>query len=488
MISPVHPFTFVQKIELMKKQIIAVVCLLAFSNFGYSQSEFLERQAEKAKNKVANRVENKIDEGMDKTLDKTEEGIEDSVKGSKKDKKGSKSKNAPKDQDEQNSENSSNDSISSSSSTNNQQAENSSSNSSNPKNSETSPELKAYSKFDFVPGEKVIGMEQFEETSIGDFPLGWNTNSSAELVKLGDSEEKWLSLLQDGYFMPEFVTDLPENFTLEFDVFTRYRSSNILSYGFDICAMPNPRKDVATEIYSATAGFEFLWTSCMDGAWYNVYEKGEVTSKNHNLSVAKLGCTGDDYEGYSKVHFSIWRQKNRLRIYVNESKVVDIPYALLIENKYNAFRFKTTYMNYSSSDIKDEVMVSSVRYAVGAPDTRSKLITEGKLVSRGILFDVNSDKIKPESYGTLKEIGTVLKENPTLKVQIIGHTDSDGDEAKNLELSKKRAASVKQSLVSEFGISADQLTTDGKGESQPSDPNTSAAGKANNRRVEFVKL
>lgn len=471
----------------MKKQIIAVVCLLAFSNLGLSQSEFLERQAEKAKNKVANRVENKIDEGMDKTLDKTEEGIEESVKGSKKDKKGSKSK----DQDKQDSENSSNDSNESNSSSNSntgeQSGNNSSSKSSNTKNSETTPELKTYSKFDFVPGEKVIGMEQFEETSIGDFPLGWNTNSSAELVKIGETEGKWLSLLQDGYFMPEFVTDLPENFTLEFDVFTRYRSSNLLNYGFDICAVANPRKDIATDIYSATAGFEFLWAGCKDGAVYNVYEKGEVTSNNDNLSVAKLGCSGYDYDGYSKVHFSIWRQKNRLRIYVNESKVVDIPYALLVENKYNTFRFKTTYMNYASADNKDEIMVSSVRYAVGAPDTRSKLITEGKLVSRGILFDVNSDKIKPESYGTLKDIATVLKENPTVKVQIVGHTDSDGDEASNLELSKKRAAAVKKSLVNEFEIKEDQLTTDGKGESQPSDPNTSATGKANNRRVEFIK-
>jgi outer membrane protein OmpA-like peptidoglycan-associated protein len=145
-------------------------------------------------------------------------------------------------------------------------------------------------------------------------------------------------------------------------------------------------------------------------------------------------------------------------------------------------------MNYSEKENKDEYMVANVRYAIGAPDTRSKLITEGKLVTRGILFDVNSDKIKPESYGVLKEIGTVLKENPAVKVKIIGHTDSDGDDAKNLDLSKRRAASVKNTLSSEFGIESSRLETDGKGESQPSEPNTSPQGKANNRRVEFVKL
>ena len=121
-------------------------------------------------------------------------------------------------------------------------------------------------------------------------------------------------------------------------------------------------------------------------------------------------------------------------------------------------------------------------------DTRNKLITEGEFVTRGILFDVNSDKIKPESYGILKEIGTVLKENPTVKVKIVGHTDSDGDDAKNLDLSKRRAAAVKNALNTEFGIAADQMETDGKGETQPSDPNTTPQGKANNRRVEFIKL
>jgi OOP family OmpA-OmpF porin len=104
------------------------------------------------------------------------------------------------------------------------------------------------------------------------------------------------------------------------------------------------------------------------------------------------------------------------------------------------------------------------------------------------LFDTNSAKIKAESFGALKDIATVLLENPTVRVKIIGHTDSDGDDKANLDLSKKRAESVKEALIAEFKIPANQLETDGKGESEPSDPNTSSVGKANNRRVEFVKL
>jgi OmpA-OmpF porin, OOP family len=96
--------------------------------------------------------------------------------------------------------------------------------------------------------------------------------------------------------------------------------------------------------------------------------------------------------------------------------------------------------------------------------------------------------LKPESYGALKEIAAVLLENPTVRIRIVGHTDSDGEESSNLDLSKKRALAVKQALSNEFKIEASRMDTDGKGESEPLESNKTAVGKANNRRVEFIKL
>ena len=110
------------------------------------------------------------------------------------------------------------------------------------------------------------------------------------------------------------------------------------------------------------------------------------------------------------------------------------------------------------------------------------------MVSYGIYFDVNKDVVKPESYGTISDIAKVLKENPTVNIKIIGHTDSDGNDAVNLDLSKRRAASVKNALVSQFSIDGSRIQTDGKGETQPIVSNTSSENKAKNRRVEFVKL
>jgi outer membrane protein OmpA-like peptidoglycan-associated protein len=106
----------------------------------------------------------------------------------------------------------------------------------------------------------------------------------------------------------------------------------------------------------------------------------------------------------------------------------------------------------------------------------------------GIYFDVNKDVVKPESYGTLKDIAKILNEVPDVKVKILGHTDADGQDAANLDLSKRRAASVKAELAKTFGVNADRFETDGMGEIQPVASNDTPVNKALNRRVEFVKL
>ena len=182
------------------------------------------------------------------------------------------------------------------------------------------------------------------------------------------------------------------------------------------------------------------------------------------------------------IHISVWRQRQRARVYINQEKAWDLPRGVGTTETLNRIFFHA-----GAIEANKEIFLSNIRVAAGAPDTRNKILTEGKWVSHGILFDVNSDRMKPESYGSLKEIAGVLTENKDLKVQIVGHTDSDGEDAANLDLSKRRAASVKAALTREFAIDAARMDTDGKGESQPVDNNTTPTGKANNRRVEFIK-
>lgn len=451
------------------------ICL--FFAFFFLSLSFAEAQIvdpkELAKRKAENRTNNKIDQSIDKGFDKVEGLFK---KKKKKDKKSKEDDN----QNEQNEQNNQG---------NNSNGNQNSNQNSNSSNSNT-PSLKTYTKFDFIAGEKVLAMEDFSRSNVGDFPLGWNTNSSAEVVTLEGRPEKWLFMTKTGFFQPDFIKDMPENFTLEFDVMTRYRSSNVLGYNFSIYSSENPRQDISDAYLGKSKGvFKFSWAGCKSDADYEIKENGKEISKNKSMSVDAFMCGNDEYGDASIVRVSIWRQKNRLRVYANETKILDLPQAFNPKVKYNAFRFGSVYMDYANgAEHKDEFMVTNLRYAVGQPDTRSKLITEGKFVTRGITFDVNSDKIKAESYGSLKEIAQVLSENPSVKVKIIGHTDSDGDANQNMELSKKRALAVKNALSSEFKVDASRLETDGKGAAQPSDSNTTTEGKANNRRVEFIKL
>jgi OmpA-OmpF porin, OOP family len=343
--------------------------------------------------------------------------------------------------------------------------------------------LQAYSKYDFVPGEKTIVFDNFERTAVGDFPTSWNTDASGEVVTLSGKEGKWLKINNRGTYFPEFIKGIPENSTLEFDL----GASNDYSWGSSslhlyIASLEEKNQFTNTGHYGKYLSLNF---HPIGGEQHKIggvhFRTVNSTSKLDNTSNIKNWNNTTDLFA----HISLWRQGQRLRVYVNGDKVIDLPRAFDADGKYSDIIFHTNGIQQTKGDY---LVISNIRLATGAPDTRNKLVTEGKWVTTGILFDVNSDKIKSESYGTLKEVAGVLKDNPTIKVKIVGHTDSDGDDNSNLELSKKRSAAVKAALVKEFGISEANMETDGKGESEPVDKNTTSEGKANNRRVEFLKL
>jgi outer membrane protein OmpA-like peptidoglycan-associated protein len=338
--------------------------------------------------------------------------------------------------------------------------------------------LKAYSKYDFVPGEKVIGFEDFSTGNIGDFPASWNTNGSGEIVTIDGKQERWLWLSKPGVFVPEFTDKYPEDFTFEFDLLhgTPFGGATLNFVMAEMQNMDN-LQGWNTSSHTFKTGFYITSTGQKEGFVSTEIRKNMSSQSSNQIGTELMS------DKYNPVHVSIWRQKERVRVYVNQEKVWDIPKAIAADAKLNAIFFPII-----AADATIQFYIGNLRLAVGAPDTRKKMLEQNKWVTHGILFDVNSANIKPQSYGTLKEMANVLKEYPDLKVKIIGHTDANGSDASNLELSKKRAASVKVALSKEFGIDETRMETDGKGESEPIDKNDNPAGKANNRRVEFIKI
>jgi OOP family OmpA-OmpF porin len=411
--------------------LLTAIIFISFSFISYAQFDDL---LDKVKQKVEEKVNKKTDETIDTTLNGEKKEKQTDQKEIKKDDQNS-NVTKPNEQD-----------------------------------------LKAYSKFDFVQGEKVIFYEDFSQDNVGDFPGKWNTNGSGEVVTLNKFPGKWLNMKMNGVFYPELKDKFPDNYTIEFDVI--YQVAPTRSSGNNmqldlISTIPGERMD---GLVPGNGGFQIQASSyyCSVLNWGGG-QYGDISNQKDMTTLL-------DNNG-KPVRVSIWVQKQRVRIYFNQTKVYDIPRMIPAGIVIDRARFVE-----GGDQEGFELYISNFRLAFGAPDTRNKLITEGKFVTRGIRFDSGSDKIKPDSYGTLKEIAGVLNDNPTVRVKIVGHTDTDGNEKSNLELSKRRAASIKNSLVSEFGIDASRMETDGKGQTQPVSDNNTTEGKANNRRVEFIKL
>jgi outer membrane protein OmpA-like peptidoglycan-associated protein len=338
------------------------------------------------------------------------------------------------------------------------------------------PQLQSYSKYDFIPGEKVIFYEDFSQDAIGDFPALWNTNGSAEVVTTNLYPGKWMkfSSTHSSVWTDQLI-NLPENYTIEFDaIMIKNADGDPEGYGFRLMQSINEK----TFDGGAVPG--------ESGLFFDVAYYGRPSYRTYvNIDGGEeLGLSGsantDNYNQKldKKYHIAIWIQKARVRVYQEENKLFDLP---------KAFNFPGIKMDRIRIE-QGTVLISNIRIAVGAPDTRNKLISEGRLVTYGIYFDVNKDAVKPESYATLKEIAAALTENPGVRIKIIGHTDSDGADDANLDLSKRRAESVKNELSKSFSIDASRMETEGAGEGKPIAPNDSPVNKALNRRVEFVKL
>lgn len=335
--------------------------------------------------------------------------------------------------------------------------------------------FKAYSAFDFVPGARLIADEDFSQDRLGDFPARWNTNAGGEVVHIEGRPGQWLKLPDRGLVFPEFVQALPEQFTLEFDMLiSDDLSDNLSGLRVHFPALKDRGTGFDADFGSTTqVGFDLhplpRGTDSVSHAW--AFDRNGQRLIENSLPIAwKVGAVN---------RVSISRQGPRVRLYLNQSKVWDLP---------RAFDAGVVYsLLFSNQLFAGATFVGQLRIAVGAPEARQKLITDGRWVTRGILFDVNADRIRPESYAVLKDIAAVLGEHPAVQVLIVGHTDSDGDDARNLDLSRRRAEAVRTALAGEFGIAAARMGTEGRGETQPAEPNTSPQAKANNRRVEFVR-
>jgi OmpA-OmpF porin, OOP family len=410
-----------------------ILILAAFVTLNAVQAQ-VENPADATKDAATNTTNSNIDNGANSAVNKVENGIKGLFKRKKKN-------SDSNDQQQQ---------------ANNSNAQNNSDNSSANTTAVTTPTVQTYRNYDFVPGDTVIFESNLADEQTGEIPSQFTLADGQVDVQQEDGENVIHVAAGPGAtFTPRMDKQayMPDQFTVEFDFKNEKFGVNHFSVDF------------GQRVY---------------------YSGGEGITPGVTFNDASINWTLGDVDfpadlhadgSYPMVwhHIAIAINKNVGKVYVDQYRVANV------NNLTGKPNNVTIHVDgYEASFIKN------IRIAKGGIDIYKEKTPPAKIIMHGILFDVDKATLKPQSMGSINEIYNLMKKDASLKFEIDGHTDNTGDASHNLTLSQQRADAVKTQLVS-MGIDASRLTTKGFGDTKPIDTNDTPEGKANNRRVEFVK-
>ena len=311
-------------------------------------------------------------------------------------------------------------------------------------------------KNSFVPGEKTIFYDDFTDMSEGDASAHFKVRGNSPELRAAGAIRQF-TLIATGSLVPN-LTSLPKNFTYE------------VESKMDIV------NRVITDLSFYSKGKEYFRLSTY--AWAKEIELRATM----RVPSQELGRKSVPANWNNPMKLALWVQNGRMRVFLNGEKFFDF-------NQIDLPEIDKVELNheFQGSVAGQSVGYRMVRFAESMPDFSQMIGSSGRYVTHGILFDTDSDRMKPESASVIQPIARGMENNPNLKLQIEGYTDSVGDAAHNLNLSQRRAEAVKAVLVAQFKVDASRLTTAGLGAAKPIDSNDTPQGRAQNRRVEFVK-
>lgn len=304
--------------------------------------------------------------------------------------------------------------------------------------------------YDFVPGTRPIFVEDFSKDNVGDFPKRLEFIEGNMEIAERDGVRFLRVTSWPGKFAIKLSEPLPERFTLEFDAVTEHAGHSI-GFKFD---------------EKATESVQFrLHQGKGQGGVYGSRES--------------VGMTKQPIDPKEVFRGRIMADGRYVKVYMNDTRVGNIPNAEIGRSDQILIEVPGTE--------EAPGYVGNISIMEGGKKLYDALAEKGRVATQGIYFDTGSDRIRPESTPTLKEIGTMLKEHPELKLTIEGHTDNVGVAPANQTLSEKRAAAVRQYLIDNYQVDAARLQAKGLGSTKPAGSNDTPEGRQQNRRVELVK-
>lgn len=328
-----------------------------------------------------------------------------------------------------------------------------------------------WANYDFVPGERVLFVHDFEGTRVGNFPSRLDyISGELDVVRLGSGDDATNALRVgegtseappggNGCFSIPLPEALPEQFTLEFRVMHSDPGHRV---GLEVFSDGSDDSPDGRCTYPPFPRI-FLASNEVGLALDAGRKSTEAGALPTNVwSTVAVGCDGD----YCKM-------------FVDGERVANVP----------RFEFPRDPMLHVFMRVyRYSLYIDDIRIAEGGQRSLyDDLEANGEISTTAIRFDSGSDRIKPESGGYLDQVVEMMQQHPDLRLEIQGHTDSDGSDATNQSLSDRRAVAVR-AYLEDRGIAGTRLTTVGYGESQPVADNGTAEGKAQNRRVVFKRL
>jgi hypothetical protein len=306
---------------------------------------------------------------------------------------------------------------------------------------------------DFIPGSNVIFEDNFSRDPIGDFPARWSTSSEGAIVELDGFPGKWLKINGNVAVNPELKKKLPEDCTIEFDLVIKKESCRVV---FGI----TPISDVsAGNIY-----YKRISTTLQNMTGY----PGIVNSKDVQDVSSKNDFSMDGYID-RVLHVSIAINKTRYRVYLDETKVVDMPKLIIPEYRNNFF----VAGGESIPAPPDGIYISNIRIAAGEADARRLLIKQlfeqGSVVTSDISFNTQTNEITQQSLPLLDTLGQVMAADPNMSIQLNGMEQTPGmtpgtggaggTSVANEAMVKQKVEKMKAYLVEKFNVGADRIVT-----------------------------
>jgi outer membrane protein OmpA-like peptidoglycan-associated protein len=324
------------------------------------------------------------------------------------------------------------------------------------------PDATTNVNYDFQAGERPLAEIDYDHDNIGDFPR------QLELFKGNWDVVEWQGrrLLRNtgprgAAFRIQLPSTLPEQFTIETEVY-----------------FPHTNQQMIVFFEEAPRG---------TGAYPTDRNYVQIAGTHSTGVRSHGGHIAESYERDMRLHkelmpIRVMADGRHVKVYVGEKRVANIPNANLPRTR--VLQFTNTYF----ADEKNPMYLGPIRIMAGGRDLYDALATDGRVAVHDILFDTDAATIRAESATVLAEIGSMLQSHPELDLMIEGHTDSTGDFDHNMDLSRRRADSVKKWLVDRHGIAPAKLRTMGLGPTQPKVSNDDDAGRQQNRRVELVRI